>query len=200
MTTSWYVSEQQVRTIKTALTFIRAFESSPVHWWKSRPSGNRRSPGNGGMADILIQFNQLVDTMKLSITYRRSMSSMISFALASPWVRMRYSLTHITMWSLKVPLMTWWSKSGDKSSWICARGKYCVNGWYAIRDRSNLSMHVTYFDISTDTKFFPENTWIKTFDQESCLLMWPPTWSQYIQVFGLGFASIMSHKYLLHTM
>lgn len=151
------------------------------------------------MADILIQFNQLVDTIKLSITYWRSMSSMISFTLAFPWVRMRYSLTHVMIWSLKVPLMTWWSKSGDKSSWISAHGKYCVNGWYTIRDRSNLSMHVTYFDISTDTKFFPENTWIKTFDQESCL-MWPPTWSQYIQVFRLGFASIMSHKYLLHTM
>lgn len=34
-------------------TFIRAFESSPVHCAKSRPSGNRRKPGNGGTAEIL---------------------------------------------------------------------------------------------------------------------------------------------------
>ena len=116
-------------------------------------------------------------SLKLSITYRWSMLSMISFALASLWVRMRYSLTHAMMWSLKLPLMTWWSKSGNKRSWISAHGKCCMNGWYAIRDRSNFSMHVTYFDIGMDTKFFPENTWIETFNQESCLLMWLPTWS-----------------------
>ena len=36
-----------------AFTFISAFESSPVHWLKSRPSGKRRSPGNSGTADKL---------------------------------------------------------------------------------------------------------------------------------------------------
>ena len=35
------------------LTFINAFESSPVHCLKSRPSGKRRIPGYGGTADIL---------------------------------------------------------------------------------------------------------------------------------------------------
>jgi hypothetical protein len=36
-------------------TFIRAFESSPVHWVKFRPCLNRRRPGNGGASAILGQ-------------------------------------------------------------------------------------------------------------------------------------------------
>lgn len=36
------------------LTFINAFESSPVHCLNPRPSGKRRSPGNNGTAAILI--------------------------------------------------------------------------------------------------------------------------------------------------
>jgi hypothetical protein len=35
------------------LTFISAFESSPVHCRKSRPSGKRRSPGKAGTAEML---------------------------------------------------------------------------------------------------------------------------------------------------
>ena len=57
------------------------------------------------------------------------MSSRISFARALPWVMTRYSPTHVTRWSLKVPLMTWWSKSGASNSWISALGKPFVNGW-----------------------------------------------------------------------
>lgn len=34
-------------------TFINAFESSPVHCLKRRPSGNRRKPTNGGAMAIL---------------------------------------------------------------------------------------------------------------------------------------------------
>ena len=34
-------------------TFINAFESSPVHCLKPRPSGNLRRPANGGAAAIL---------------------------------------------------------------------------------------------------------------------------------------------------
>jgi hypothetical protein len=40
-------------------TFIKAFESSPVHCAKSRPSGKRRSPGNGGTAEILEKMQRL---------------------------------------------------------------------------------------------------------------------------------------------
>jgi len=36
-----------------ALTFIRALESSPVHWLKPRPSGKRRRPAKGGAIEIL---------------------------------------------------------------------------------------------------------------------------------------------------
>ena len=35
------------------MTFISAFESSPVHCLKSLPSGKRRIPGYAGTADIL---------------------------------------------------------------------------------------------------------------------------------------------------
>jgi hypothetical protein len=41
------------------LTFISAFESSPVHCKKSRPSGKRRNPGNGGMAEMLTNLEWL---------------------------------------------------------------------------------------------------------------------------------------------
>lgn len=34
-------------------TFMRALESFPVHWLKLRPLGNRRRPGNAGLAAIL---------------------------------------------------------------------------------------------------------------------------------------------------
>ena len=34
-------------------TFISAFESSPVHWEKPRPSGNLCNPGNGGAVAML---------------------------------------------------------------------------------------------------------------------------------------------------
>jgi hypothetical protein len=36
-------------------TFMRAFESSPVHCLKPGPSGKRRSPGNGGTAAMLFR-------------------------------------------------------------------------------------------------------------------------------------------------
>lgn len=35
------------------LTFIKPFESSPVHCLKRRPCGKRRSPGNDGTALML---------------------------------------------------------------------------------------------------------------------------------------------------
>lgn len=36
------------------LTFMSAFESLPVHCLKFRPCGNRRRPGKGGTAAILL--------------------------------------------------------------------------------------------------------------------------------------------------
>ena len=63
------------------------------------------------------------------VTYRWSISSIISFAALSPCIKIKYSLTQVTMWSLNVPLITWCSRSGDKSSCMSARGKYTVKGW-----------------------------------------------------------------------
>ena len=39
--------------------------------------------------------------------YRRSMSAKIALARASLCTCTKYSLTHVTRWSLNVPLMTW---------------------------------------------------------------------------------------------
>ena len=39
--------------ISVHFTFIKAFESSPVHCLNPRPSGNRRRPGKDGAAAIL---------------------------------------------------------------------------------------------------------------------------------------------------
>ena len=46
-------SGERKRRTRRTVTFINAFESSPVHCAKSRPSGKRRNPGKGGTADIL---------------------------------------------------------------------------------------------------------------------------------------------------
>lgn len=41
-------------SVPIAATFIRALESSPVHWLKFLPCLNRRKPGNGGARAILL--------------------------------------------------------------------------------------------------------------------------------------------------
>ncbi len=56
------------------------------------------------------------------------MSSRICFAAASPWTCTRYWPTQETRWSLNVPLISWWSKSGDRSSCMSAWGKPWVKG------------------------------------------------------------------------
>ena len=62
-------------------------------------------------------------------THLRSISWMIFSAWDFPCWRIRYSSIHDMRWSLKTPLMSWWSISGVISSWISARGKPWVNGW-----------------------------------------------------------------------
>ena len=52
------ISYCRVWKVEIGLTFINAFESSPIHWWKSWPSGNQCRPGNGGTVDILPWRNQ----------------------------------------------------------------------------------------------------------------------------------------------
>jgi hypothetical protein len=49
-------------------TFIRAFESSPVHCLKPRPSGNLRRPANGGAAAMLKKnYENLYDQHEMNI-------------------------------------------------------------------------------------------------------------------------------------
>lgn len=119
--------------IKQKVTFMRAFESSPVHWEKSRPSGKRRRPGKGGTAEILgrLGVNNWFKWSKsqyLRWAHRWSISSIMASAAVVPCTCLRYSPIHSTRWSLNVPLISWWSKSGAISSWMSARGKECVNG------------------------------------------------------------------------
>ena len=56
-------------------------------------------------------------------SYRLSMSTQISFERASPCSNKRYSSIQVTKWSLNVPLMSWWRRSGARSSWMSAQGK-----------------------------------------------------------------------------
>lgn len=108
---------QSLRIISSPLLKITTF-------WKPSQSRERRSCSNPTKwimwatdSDLLIQIN-----------YLRSMSSIISCDFASPCTIYKYSLTQATIWSLKVPLMTWCRRSGERSSWMSARGKFCVKG------------------------------------------------------------------------
>jgi len=68
----------------TKYTFMRAFESSPVHCLKPRPSGNRRRPENGGVIAMLIKlirnysarnqtFSPVIDIIQDPISPRSAM-------------------------------------------------------------------------------------------------------------------------------
>ena len=78
------LSVQQMQPIMWKYTFIRALESFPVHCLNPRPSGKRRKPAKGAAAAILdneiIQYH--VSGSLVGRTYRRSISSRISFARA----------------------------------------------------------------------------------------------------------------------
>ena len=54
---------------------------------------------------FLFYFIEIIDDNSEK-TYRLSMSSRISFAFVSPCSRMRYLLTQVTRWSLKVSFIT----------------------------------------------------------------------------------------------
>lgn len=135
-------------------TFMRALESSPVHCAKSWPSWKWHNLGNAGMVEILHKcWPELSAVFEFIITNHLSMSSMIAFTRASPCSSYRYSFTDITKWSLKVPLMTWWSKSGVRSSWISAQANPCVQGfkggqikldylWYRLTTISALHLQI----------------------------------------------------------
>lgn len=58
------------------------------------------------------------------------MSSIIASAIAFGLCKVMYFCTHSTKWSLNVPLISWWSRSGANSSWISARLKSFVKGCY----------------------------------------------------------------------
>ena len=92
---------------------MSTFESSPVHCLKWHPSGNLWRPGCSGAAVM-----------------PWSMSSNISFAWDIPCSSMKYSPTQVTKWSLKVPLINWWRISGVIISWMSARGKSFVKGYF----------------------------------------------------------------------
>ena len=92
-------------------------------------------------------------------SYRRSISSNISFAHASPCSSTKYSPIHITRWSLKVPLMTWWRRSGVRISWMSALGKWNVKGYIFFSEWDGVKKELEekiYNHIVIDTKLIPE--------------------------------------------
>lgn len=89
-------------------------------------------------------------------THRRSISWIISRPRASPCSSIKYSLTHDTRWSLKVPLMTWWSKSGHNSMWMSARGNSHVNGYHTVRIRTGVLKYSAHHHITSYPKIIPQ--------------------------------------------
>ena len=81
--------------------------------------------------------NKAQDQQYLGQSYHLSMSSRIWFAHACPCVFMMYLPTQETRWSLKVPLISWWSKSGAINWWISARGKSFVNDYASDASQSD---------------------------------------------------------------
>ena len=82
------------------------------------------------------------------------------FASAGGLTALIYSVTHVTMWSLNVPLITWWRRSGDKSSWISARGNPYVKGCgynFNSRFRKNKETHhyIGNYSIVIPKRVFP---------------------------------------------
>ena len=114
-------------------TFISAFESSPVHWVNPRPSGNLRSPGNGGAAAILTApVKYVLYWSHIKNTYRQSMSTNRSLVPVFPCSNSRYFPTHSMKWSLNMPFTSWWRMSGARSWRMSARGKSSVNSYMGV--------------------------------------------------------------------
>jgi len=105
---------------------------------------------------------------------------------ASPCSSSRYWLTHITIWSLNVPLMTWWSKSGVKSSWMSARGKPCVNGYKSLLQNVNPKYEwVSHNNVRTNSKIAPKCSWIPSADEKVGLFMSLPAWVWSIEIISV---------------
>ena len=128
---------------------MRALESSPVHCLNRRPWGNRCRPGKDGAAAILnVDLSEKEEKKKWLYynTYRRSMSSKISFARVWPCSSTRYSPTHVTRWSLNVPLISWCKRSGERISCMSAHGKLNVNGCSKVSSHwhTRMSEHIQW--------------------------------------------------------
>ena len=83
------------------------------------------------MATILFwtrDYSQIKYKALCELTHLRSISSRIQLASASPCIYLRYSPIQIMRWSLKMPLINWWRRSGDSILKISAYGKSFVNG------------------------------------------------------------------------
>ena len=70
------------------------------------------------------------------------MSAMIMSTWHSPWVTTRYLPTHVTRWSLKLPLRSWWRRSGAIRSWMSVQGKWTVKGYIVSVSASLHHIHV----------------------------------------------------------
>lgn len=91
------------------LTFISAFESSPVHCLKRRPWGKRCKLGNGGAAAILSPHSECVLYMHERLTgdqYRQE------FHLLEPHHKFHWG-THTSIWPGDLWNSLWWPDGED---------------------------------------------------------------------------------------
>jgi len=83
--------------------------------------------------------------------YLQSISSRIAWALDLWCFFLMYVMTQLTRWSLNVPLISWWSRSGVITSYMLAWGKCSVNGYRGLEVRWHRVVH----EMKVWTKTFP---------------------------------------------
>ena len=136
-------------------------------------------------------------------THWRSISSKIWFAQASPCSSTRYSPTHSTKWSLKVPLISWWSMSGDMISWMSACRTLWVNGWRG----QYQSQHPNYWALYTLTKISSSTPYsshsrfrsrVSINNSVNAHVQWPAWWPSRSCVLAMHLWSVALANIVMH--
>jgi hypothetical protein len=85
----YMISRMAMYTTELVYTFMSAFESLPVHWLKSRPSGKRRIPGKAGTAAKLL--TQLFSNQQREHKWDRPMINIFNnlFCTRSPMLNLQ---------------------------------------------------------------------------------------------------------------
>ena len=126
---------------------------------------------------------------------------MISFAWLSPCICTRYFQINSTRWSLKVPLITWCSKSSDIISWISAHGKSFVKGYNENNYNSSLEcIYMTYHNVIVNSVLIPQHIRWKRVAQQVCEGMCSPATDSSIKIICICSTSSKLVRCTVYTM